>query len=99
MSFLSALLRWAFGIIITTLVILFAVANSQPVSLTWNPLSLPATVPVFLPVLAGMAIGFLAGGFMVWLGNAEIRADRRRQSRALRDLEQKIEKSGGESLS
>ncbi len=86
-----AVLRWMFACALTVIVVAFALSNRTPVEMIWSPVHAPAALPLFLPVLIGIAFGFLAGGFMVWLNGAAARSEQRRQKKAIRDLEKKIE--------
>ena len=61
----------------------FAVANRQAVTLSFDPFSAtsPAyalTLPLFIVVFALLIIGVIVGGTAVWLGQRRIRRARRR---------------------
>jgi uncharacterized integral membrane protein len=61
----------------------FAVANRQAVTLSFDPFSStsPAyalTLPLFIVVFALLIIGVIAGGTAVWFGQRRIRRARRR---------------------
>jgi uncharacterized integral membrane protein len=74
------------------LLVAFAVANRQPVTLALDPFGTPAsalsaTLPLFLLVLATLLVGVLAGGFTAWIGQGRWRRAARRletEARALR---------------
>lgn len=86
-----AILRWLFACAVTVAVIAFALVNGQSVEIIWSPFHLPATVPLFLPVLIAAAAGFLCGGFAVWLNGAAARREQRRQKKTIRTLEKQVE--------
>ncbi len=83
--------RWGFSIILTVLVILFAVANRGLVDVVWSPVHTAVAVPVFLLVLGGAVAGFLSGGLSVWLNAAELRQERRKQRSSIRKLEKQVQ--------
>jgi uncharacterized integral membrane protein len=63
-------------------IILFAVANRQVVRLSLDPLSRDAPlytfdVPLFLVVLAALALGILVGGVAAWLAQGKHRKAKR----------------------
>lgn len=87
------LIRWIAGLVMTAAVILFALGNRAPVEIAWNPLAERTPMPLFLPVLIALAVGFLAGGFSVWLNGAHARAEQRRQRKLIRELEKQVEDS------
>ena len=92
-----AVLRWIFACALTVAVIAFALANRVPVDMIWSPVHAPVSLPFFLPVLIGASIGFLSGGFMVWLNAATSRREQRRQKKTIRALEKKVEEIAAEN--
>lgn len=88
-----ALLRLIVSILVTVSAVLFALANRDPVPLIWSPFHEPLMIPACLLGLGGILIGFILGGFMVWLNGAAVRRDRRRQRKTIQKLEEQIEKS------
>lgn len=76
-------LSWIVTLPIALVAISFAVSNMQPVTLALWPLPGAVTTPVFLVVLLAMAVGFLAGGLVAWLGqHSHRRAARIHSARA-----------------
>ena len=61
-------MRLIIGIPLLALVVVFALSNTQPVRLGLWPTDYAVDVPLSVAVLCGMAIAFLAGGLVVWLG-------------------------------
>jgi uncharacterized integral membrane protein len=86
------LIRSVLSIIVAALTVVFAIANRHEVSLLWSPVHEPATLPLFVIVIAGMAFGFIIGAVMVWLNESKIRKDRRAKIKAIRKLEAKLDK-------
>lgn len=84
------LLRSFISLFIAALAILFALGNRGAVSVTYSPVHDPVTMPVFVLALSGVVIGFIVGGIIVWLNEASIRADRRKQRKIIRVLEEKL---------
>ena len=66
--------NWAWALIvapISLVVIVFAVANRQPVTLSFDPFSsdapaLAVTMPLFWLLFAALAIGIVLGGVATW---------------------------------
>ncbi len=80
-------LRWIAGTIVALGVSAFAVFNLEPVKVIWSPLHEPATLPASIFGLAMLAIGFLLGGFVAWIAGGAGRAERRRQKKVIKALE------------
>jgi uncharacterized integral membrane protein len=70
--------------------ILFALSNTEPVRLVLWPTDYTLNSPVSLVVLVAMAIAFLLGGIVVWLGELGQRARARRAERAARSLQAQL---------
>ena len=64
MRVLSAIL----GLIILTVVLVFALANRQGVIVSFWPFGFEAEVPLCLVALGALAAGLLFGGLFVWFG-------------------------------
>lgn len=82
---------------VAAIIILFAVANRAPVTISFDPLgrdapAFTATLPIYLVVLAAIALGVVAGGAGAWLGQRRHRKAARlfrREAQVLRaDVEQ-----------
>jgi uncharacterized integral membrane protein len=70
---------------ITVLVLIFAVANRAPVTLSLWPLPWTAELPGYLVILGGVLVGFAAGALVAWLsGGRQRRAARRNAAEARR---------------
>ena len=81
-SFLKALIL----VPIALLIVLFSVANRAPVRISFDPISRDAPVlaydlPLFVVVLAALAIGVLIGGLASWLAQGKHRKAARRNRR------------------
>ncbi len=74
------LLSWLVALPIGAVVVLFAVSNRAPVTLSLFPLPAEITTPLFLLPLITLLIGFLWGGVVVFFADLKLR----RQSRAER---------------
>jgi len=64
--------------------VVFAVVNRAPVTLNLWPLPYTADAPLYLMLIATLALGVIAGGVAAWLGGA---GSRRRARDAVRDAE------------
>src|SRR4051812_6610233 len=85
-------------VVLPLLVILvaFAVANRQPVTLSFDPFSASApayalTLPLFIIVFALLIIGVLLGGVAMWLGARHKRRARRKLDNEVRQLHGEME--------
>ncbi|MCA1363939.1 DUF1049 domain-containing protein [Bradyrhizobium sp. IC3069] len=87
-KFLTALIVLPLGLILVA----FAVANRHFVTVSFDPFiaddpSLSITLPLFLLLILGAALGVVAGGSAVWLGQRRWRRAARRndaEARAVR---------------
>lgn len=86
LRWLSLLLSVPFAVV----VVLFAVHNLQPVTISTFPLPFEVTLPLALLVLAGIAAGFLAGGFLSWLYSARGRFQAMRDRARVSQLEKEL---------
>ncbi|UCH74235.1 MAG: DUF1049 domain-containing protein [Rhodospirillales bacterium] len=68
---------------------LFAISNLSSVDLKFWPLPFVVQVPVFVIALAGLAVGFFAGGIVAWFsaGRARARARSAERTVRIRDIE------------
>ncbi|GJD52462.1 hypothetical protein OPKNFCMD_5227 [Methylobacterium crusticola] len=85
------MIRFLKGLIllpVAIVVVLLAVANRQPVTVSFDPFShgAPAfslTLPLYALAFAAVALGIVVGGAGAWLGQGRTRRDRRAKSREL----------------
>jgi uncharacterized integral membrane protein len=78
---------------LAALIVAFAVANRQAVTVSFDPFSAAspayaATVPLFAVIMLVLILGVLIGGFAAWLRQGKWRRNARRlegEVRALRD--------------
>jgi uncharacterized integral membrane protein len=90
---MMAFLRWILSLVIALAAVLFALANRDDVSFVWSPFHESVQLPVFVPVLIALLVGFMAGGFVVWVNAAPVRAERRKQRRVITKLEEELRDS------
>jgi uncharacterized integral membrane protein len=95
---MMSFIRWILSLIIAVAAVLFALGNRDDIPFTWSPLHDPVTLPVFVPVLIALLGGFIAGGFVVWVNAAPVRADRRRQRKQIAKLEEELRDSESRAL-
>ena len=86
-----SLIRNIFGILIAAIVIAFAVSNRQDTTLIYSPVHEPLEVPLYLITLLFLAIGFMFGGFVVWLNSAPTRRVKRQQRKHIVELEKELQ--------
>lgn len=93
MNFLARILLIA----VTVLVVVFAVANRQMVTLGFDPFDTENPIfgirmPLFLLVLLSVLIGILIGGAATWLRQSKWRRKAREKRKEAADLGKQIEK-------
>lgn len=94
------MIRFLKGLIllpIAIVVVLLAVANRQPVMLSFDPFSngTPAfsmPMPLYALIFAAVAVGIVVGGIGSWLGQGDTRRDRRAKGRELARLRNEAER-------
>ena len=77
-------------------IIVFAVANRQSVTVSFDPFSstspaYAATLPLFVVIFTVLIIGVLVGGIAAWIGQAKWRRLARRSEADVRVLHQELE--------
>lgn len=77
---------------VAVVVILLAVANRAPVTLSFDPFSevpvISLTVPLYAVLFAAVAFGVVVGGIFTWLGQGRARRTARSRGRTVRRLEE-----------
>lgn len=91
--FLKALVLLPVAIV----VVLLAVANRGPVTLSLDPFSpdvpeIATTVPLYAVIFAAVASGIVIGGVATWLAQAKHRRARRQYGREMRHLKHETER-------
>jgi uncharacterized integral membrane protein len=86
-DFLFTLLAWLFTIPVIAGAIGFAIYNPDIVPVMVSPFRDAIPMPLYIPVLAAMAFGFLFGSLMTWAGMASLRRERRDYKKRVRALE------------
>lgn len=84
---MTKLIRWAIRLLLLILFVVFAIANRDAVSVSFDPLPVTWPVPLFLVVFVAMFIGFVAGGGVAWLRASRWRQRARSAERERRKLE------------
>ena len=85
---------------LAVVIIGFAVANRQIVTVSFDPFSVtePAavlTLPLFALIILLLIVGVLIGGAAAWLRQSRWRSSARRLEREVADLRQKVDALGG----
>lgn len=88
------ILRACLVLALTVVVAVLGALNRQSVDVLWNPvdLALVLPVPLYAVILGGAAVGFLAGGLLVWMNMGPLRKERRHQKREIKLLEKEIDR-------
>ncbi len=92
-DFLFTLFAWLLTLPFLVGAVGFALYNPDAVTITINPFRPPLTIPVYVPVLAAIGIGFLFGAIMTWAAMGRLRKERRDQNKKIKALEKQLEAS------
>lgn len=100
---LLRLIKYAFLIVVAIGLVLIAMANRDTVTLELIPanlnswIQLPNTIdlPLFVVVLASVALGLLIGFVWEWIRESRIRSDARAQKRTAKKLEREVQSLKG----
>jgi uncharacterized integral membrane protein len=81
---------------LVVVIVAFAVANRQTVTVSFDPLSsvapaYAATVPLFILIFAVLILGVLIGGFAAWIRQNKWRRTARRLDADMRALHDELE--------
>lgn len=83
-------IKWIIALPIIVGAVLFAVANPETVSISWNPFTAPIDLPLYFVALVFLGAGFLLGALVAWFGMGKVRKDRRHQRKQIKELEKDI---------
>jgi len=84
-------MRLIIAIPLLIILVVFALSNTVPVRLGFWPTGLALEVPLAVAVLIGMAIAFLLGALIVWVGELGQRRRARRAEHTARLLEEQVQ--------
>jgi uncharacterized integral membrane protein len=81
---------------LAVVIIVFAVANRQSVTVSFDPFSstspaYAATLPLFVVIFTVLIVGVLVGGIAAWIGQAKWRRLARKRDADVRVLHQELE--------
>lgn len=88
---------WALIIVpLALVIIIFAVANRQSVTISFDPFSstspaYAASLPLFVLIFVSLIFGVLIGGTAAWIGQSKWRRTARRLDTDVRALHQELE--------
>lgn len=90
-DFLFTLLAWLLTLPFLIGSVAFALYNQETVSVIVNPFRDPASLPMYVPVLAAIGFGFLFGALMTWAAMGRLRHKVREQSKKIKQLEKQAD--------
>ena len=79
-------LSWVITIPFTIIVVVFAINNRSPVTVSLWPLPWIAELPLYLVVLGSLLVGFLVGAVIAWLSAGRRRHEARVTAERLRGV-------------
>jgi len=83
-------IRTVLGFLITIVVTAIAVMNREDVTVTFSPLHDTISLPLYIPIIAALALGFFIGSIMVTLNSSKLKKEKRLAKREIRTLEKKL---------
>ena len=90
MTFLLRLCKKIILLFIAGLIIAFALANQNTVSLSFQPLSFQFLLPLYIPVLAALFLGAIIGGLFVAARYIPLRSSLYSTKRELHKTKEKL---------
>ena len=97
---MARIVRLLLGLVALIVIVAFAVANRQPVDISFAPFPITLELPLYGAFLFGLIVGVLVGGIGVWLSGMSRRREARRlaeQGLGARESAQAAQAAGGES--
>lgn len=73
--------------IIAVVVVAFALANRDPVTMSLWPLPLDVTLPLYIAILGGLVVGLITGAAISWIPKLRLRRQARAAQRRVTTLE------------
>jgi len=81
------ILFWIFVLLVALVLALFAVSNRESVALGLWPVPFLVEIPLYVAMLAALAVGFLLGEVAAWISGRRRRREARQRRRQLASLE------------
>jgi uncharacterized integral membrane protein len=78
------------GFLVAVLLVAVAVFNRNLIDFFFSPVHEPLSLPLYMPVLGMFGLGFLLGGFVVWVNLEQTRKLTRQQRRQIAALEKEL---------
>jgi putative membrane protein len=86
----NAMLRALIALPFLLVLILFALSNREPMTLSLWGTGLQTTAPAAIAILLSLGGGFVLGALFVWIPALGVRRRARRSERTVRDLEAQV---------
>ncbi len=80
--------------LIAIVIVTFALANRDPVTLSLWPFAEDVTLPIYMAVLGALVVGLVAGGAISWLPKHRLRRHARSAERRAASLERAVAAPG-----
>jgi lipopolysaccharide assembly protein A len=84
------LVHWLITAPLALVLVVFAVANRETISLTLWPAPVSLNAPIYLVVLLALLVGFLIGELVAWINSHRARRETRALSRRVAALEREL---------
>jgi len=87
---MSFLFRWALTLPFIIVIVGFSALHSQKITIHLEPLYKNIALPLFVPIIAFVFIGFLWGALINWMNTAPLRHKSRVQSKEIKALKKDL---------
>ena len=87
---MSFLFRWALTLPFIIVIVGFSALHSQKIIIHLEPLYKDIALPLFVPIIAFVFIGFLWGALINWINTAPLRHKSRAQGKEIKALKKDI---------
>ena len=93
-----AILKWIITLPFIIAAVLFALAHPDTVEVTLNPMQEAIELPLYFVSFLFLAIGFILGTIVTWLGMGDLRKTKRAQKKEIKELTKQNEKLEQEKI-
>ena len=90
---IAPFVRYLVALPLVVALVLFTIAHREAVEIVWSPFHAPIAMPLYLVVLVFLAIGFILGAFILWLGMLPVFSERRKYRKKVEALEKDLNES------
>ncbi len=97
-DFLFTLLAWLFTLPVIAGSVIFSLYNPERYPVVFNPFKDAIELPLYVPVLGGVAFGFLFGAIMTWAAMGRLRSQCRAQQKEIKALQKQVSNQNNKNI-